>query len=191
MLDISEVLCSLLTVQPKTQELPQPHFLLLPPPQGHHLLVQLGLAQGLQVHPKSLPDLAGPPASSELGAADPPREPDRLWPARRPGLAHGGLFQHPDGGAWAPRSASTGPATCLSSNFALCHGRDLGNNGGKCGQQDPTVHMAMRRALWASHGSSKLHLFRPQTTPNFLHIPCFSTTTMCFPKTGRVLQLVL
>lgn len=31
-LHVSEVLCSLLTVQPKTEEFSQPHFLLLPPP---------------------------------------------------------------------------------------------------------------------------------------------------------------
>lgn len=137
--------------------------------------------------PQSLPYWTGPPGA--LWAVS--WEPDHLWPAQRPVLAHGGFFQCPYTGARALSSASTGPAGCFSFDSVLCYGWGLGNSIGKHGQEWPTAHKAMRRALWAWHRSSNFHIFRPQKAPNFLHISHFSTRTMCFSQTGRVLQLVL
>lgn len=85
--------------------------------------------------------------SSELGVAHLQREPDHLWPAQRPVLVHGGSFQHPYTGAQASGSASIGPAGCFTLDSVLCHGWDLGNSIGKCGQQYPTAHVGTRRAL--------------------------------------------
>ena len=171
MLNISEVLCSLLTVQPKTLRNFLSHISSFSHlPRDVLSWCSLALHRVSKFSPKSTwPGWSSwSTVSSELGVAHLQREPDHLWLAQRPVLAHGGLFQHPYTGARALGSAST--VGCFSLDSVLCHCRDLGNSIGKHGQQYPAAHMAMRRALRAWHGSSNLHVFRPQKTPNFLHI---------------------
>lgn len=98
-----------------TEEFSQSLFLLLPPPQGCPLLVQLGPAQCLQVHPRVC--LTWPVlleyCEQWAGCSTPSKGARPPLASTEASLAPWGSFQHPYAGGQALGFASTGPAWTL------------------------------------------------------------------------------
>lgn len=172
-----------------TKELFQPPFFLLLTLHWHPLLVQLGFAQALQFHPKvCLTYLVLLEYCEQWPGCSTPSK-GAKWPLASTDASLGPWKVIPHAAIQAMGSASTDPKRYFSLDSVLCHGQDFGNSMGKSGEQYPTAHMGLRKALQAWHGSSSLHIFRPQKTPNFLQFSHFSTTTTYFPRQGGCYSL--